>query len=100
MNGSGAVAPDEVGVEPPTELLIEAFGPIDIRDRQDGDFELHFDPARFRGRGYVLMAWISRVHFCLLGWRNHGLPWGREARFSALSIFRESNAALIALIVE
>src|SRR5215471_12862109 len=31
---------DEVGVEPPVEAAVEAFGTINVRDRDDDDLEL------------------------------------------------------------
>src|SRR5256885_741472 len=43
LNGARSVAPDEVGVEPPAELAVEAPGAIDVGNGQDGDLELHVD---------------------------------------------------------
>jgi hypothetical protein len=36
------ITPDEVGVKPPAQAAVEAFGAIDVRYRNDDDLELHF----------------------------------------------------------
>ena len=41
-----AVAEVEVGVQPPSEALVEALGPIDVGDGDRYDLELHVDRPR------------------------------------------------------
>ena len=67
LNGPGPIAPEEVGIEPPTQLFIEALGPIDIFNRDHGDLELHVDPSRSRGLGRGFIARLSTPHVQLLG---------------------------------
>jgi len=46
LHATKRIALDEVGVEPPTQLGVEALGAIVIRDRDDDTFELHLDRRR------------------------------------------------------
>jgi hypothetical protein len=49
------VADGKVGVEPPARVAVEALGAFDVRNRDDGDLELHVDRPRLRG----LTCWFS-----------------------------------------
>src|SRR5215469_7298172 len=40
------VAGGKVGIEPPTQAAIKALGAIDVRNRDDHDFELHIGGSR------------------------------------------------------
>src|SRR5690348_11324878 len=62
------VADDQVDVEPPSEALVEALGPIDIGDGQRHDLERHVHPqaarrparrsAAYVGAGHVDLRWL------------------------------------------
>jgi hypothetical protein len=56
------VTPDEVGVEPPTQVAVEALGAIDVRNRDDDDLELHVDPLRSWGLDCSFAAHLSTAH--------------------------------------
>src|SRR5262249_46773119 len=47
LDSPGPVRPDEIGIEPPTQIFVEALGAVDVGNGDDGDFELHIDFARF-----------------------------------------------------
>ena len=47
----------EVGVRPPTQVFVEAFGPIDIGHRNDDHLDLQIGPGG--GAVWVASAWIA-----------------------------------------
>ena len=58
------VTDDEVGVEPPAQVAVEALGAIDVRNRDDDDLELHVDRPRFGGldcRSITVSSWLMTV---------------------------------------
>jgi hypothetical protein len=46
LHHSESVALSDVGVEPPSQALVEALGPIDIGYGQRHDLEVHVDAQR------------------------------------------------------
>jgi hypothetical protein len=60
------VTDDEVGVEPPTQLAVEALGAIDVRYRDDDDLELHVDRLRSGGLACSFAGHLGSVHVELL----------------------------------
>src|SRR4029079_15112016 len=57
-----AVVEREVGVELPSEARVEAPRALDLRDRNDDDFELQIDGRRAGGRRDRLTAPLSGTH--------------------------------------
>jgi len=57
-----AVIEAKVGIEPPPELAVELFRPLDIRDRNDDRLELHVDfgDVRLAGR-LVTTAFLFEI---------------------------------------
>jgi hypothetical protein len=43
LHGARPVGPDKIGVEPPAQFLVEALGAINVRNRNDRDFEFHIE---------------------------------------------------------
>ena len=56
------VAGGKVGVQPPSEALIEALCPIDIGDGQRHDLELHVDGPHFRDLRRGIGARVGAAH--------------------------------------
>ena len=51
---------DEVGIQPPAQLLVEVLGPIDVGDGQNDDLELHVHQLGFVGLGRASRSsWMS-----------------------------------------
>ena len=78
----------EVGVEPPTEVAVEALGAIDVRDRDDDDLELHVDRPRSRGLSCGFAAHLSTAHVRLLrfGCLEPSLPAVRRRLLASFSL--------------
>jgi hypothetical protein len=51
-----------VGVEPPPEAAVKALGAIDVRNRDDGDLQLHVDRRYFCGLDYSFTLHLSIAH--------------------------------------
>ena len=72
---TGSELLDAVGVEPPSEPLVELLGPVDIRDGDDDDLEFRVDRsglgrATCRAGGVLL-----RTHRDLLERREEGAAY-------------------------
>ncbi len=61
-----AVLEGEVGVEPPPEARVELLRPVDVRDGDDDDFELHVESPDVRVAGRVTRD-FGGAHDCLPG---------------------------------
>src|SRR5262249_35802426 len=57
----------EVGVQPPTETAVEALGAIDVRHRNDYDFQLGIDSLSGRGFRCLFIADLCGAHRNLRG---------------------------------
>jgi len=57
----------ELGVLPPPKALVERLRPVDIRDGDDDDLQLHVDGSAFCRLGCGIAAGLSRAHLELLG---------------------------------
>ncbi len=66
LEDAEVVTLDELGVMPPAELAVELLGAIDIRNRDDDDFELHVDRLRLWDDCSFAANLSDGVHVCFL----------------------------------
>jgi hypothetical protein len=62
---SGDVADVEVGVQPPPKALVEALCPVQVRDGQRHDLELHANGSHFRALARGIGAHAGGAHYDL-----------------------------------
>src|SRR5262249_30704806 len=60
LDDAEAVVEREVGVEPPTEALVERLRAVGVGDGDDGDLELHVD-VRGGGAHRWVSLWVRNV---------------------------------------
>ena len=61
LDHAEVVAGGEVGVEPPTQAAVKALGAIDVRNRDDHDFEPHVDCLRFLASSIGVLLPVESV---------------------------------------
>ena len=67
LDHAEVVAGGVVGVEPPTQVAVEALGAVDVRNGNDDDLELHVELPRSRGFDCSFAAHSGNAHVGLLG---------------------------------
>jgi hypothetical protein len=66
LHGARAVSPGEIGVDPPAQIGVEALGPVNVRNRKDGNLELHVDALRARTLDCRFAVCLNVAHFQIL----------------------------------